>query len=127
MNCSTAGRTVTGRRGRPEAVGPSSAARPGGPSGALSLYGTREDVQTHREYIHDMRSSVADSLRRITRREAAASVPDDNWQATLKLWIEAVVDAAAEAMPSDWEKRLGGTDIFLTENLNTIAWSLLLD
>jgi glyoxylase-like metal-dependent hydrolase (beta-lactamase superfamily II) len=93
-------------------------------SGHMALFGTPEDVQTNREYIRDLRASAADALGMVHMREAAAAVPDDNRQARLKVWMDAVVARAAELMPASWDKRLGGTDIFLTDNLNTVAWSL---
>jgi hypothetical protein len=40
--------------------------------------------------------------------------------------MDAVVVRAAELMPS-WDKRLGGTDIFLKDNLNAVAWSVFID
>lgn len=40
--------------------------------------------------------------------------------------MDAVVARAAELMPN-YDKRLGGTDIFLADNLNAVAWSLFLD
>jgi hypothetical protein len=60
----------------------------------------------------------------LTEAAAAAGVPDNNRQARLKVWMDAVVARAAELMPASWDKRLGGTDVFLTDNLNTVAWSL---
>jgi hypothetical protein len=39
-------------------------------------------------------------------------------------WMDAVVARAAELMPTSRDKRLGGTDIFLTDNLDAVAWSL---
>lgn len=95
-------------------------------SGHMALFGTPEDVQTNREYIRDLRACAAKALRTVSLKEAAAvaGVPDDNRQARLKVWMDAVVAHAAQLMPASWDKRLGGTDIFLTDNLNTIAWSL---
>jgi len=95
-------------------------------SGHMALFGTPEDVQTNREYIRDLRASAAEALRIVSLKEAAvaAGVPDDNRQARLKVWMDAVVARAAELMPASWDKRLGGTDIFLADNLNTVAWSL---
>ncbi len=95
-------------------------------SGHMALFGTPEDVQTNREYIRDLRASAAEAARMVDPREAAAAagVPDDNRQARLKVWMDAVVACAAELMPASWDKRLGGTDIFLADNLNTVAWSL---
>lgn len=95
-------------------------------SGHMALFGTPEDVQTNREYIRDLRASAAEAVRMVDLREAAAAadVPDDNRQARLKVWMDAVVASAAELMPASWDKRLGGTDIFLADNLNTVAWSL---
>ena len=92
----------------------------------MALFGTPEDVQTNREYIGDLRACAAEALRMVDPRQAAvaAGVPDDNRQARLKVWMDAVVARAAELMPASWDKRLGGTDIFLTDNLNTVAWSL---
>ncbi|MEV6032173.1 MBL fold metallo-hydrolase [Nonomuraea sp. NPDC052116] len=98
-------------------------------SGHMALFGTPEDVQTHREYIRDLRTSATEALREVDLREAAAAagVPDDNRQARLKVWMDAVVARAAELMPASWDKRLGGTDIFLADNLNAVAWSAFMD
>jgi glyoxylase-like metal-dependent hydrolase (beta-lactamase superfamily II) len=95
-------------------------------SGHMALFGTPEDVQTNREYIRDLRACAAQALRMVDLRQTAATVgvPDSNRQAQLKVWMDAVVARAAELMPASWGKRLGGTDIFLTDNLNTVAWSL---
>ena len=94
-------------------------------SGHMALFGTPEDVQTNREYIGDLRACAAEALRMVDLRQAAvtAGVPDDNRQARLKVWMDAI-RRAAELMPASWDKRVGGTDIFLTDNLNTVAWSL---
>ncbi|AEM84087.1 hypothetical protein [Streptomyces violaceusniger] len=50
-------------------------------------------------------------------------MPENNRQAEIKVWMDAVVARAAELMPS-WDERLGGTDIFLVDNLNATAWSV---
>lgn len=98
-------------------------------SGHYSLIGTPEDVETNRTYIHDMRTSAAEALGMVDRREAAAAagVPAGNGQAALKVWMDMVVARAAQLMPASWEQRLGGTDVFLADNLDAIAWSLFLD
>ncbi|MEU3619040.1 MBL fold metallo-hydrolase [Streptomyces sp. NPDC006872] len=98
-------------------------------SGHMALFGSPEDVQTHREYIRDLRTSAAQALGEVDLREAAAAaeVPDDNKQAQLKVWMDAVVAHAAELMPASWSRRLGGHDIFLSDNLNTVAWSAFID
>jgi glyoxylase-like metal-dependent hydrolase (beta-lactamase superfamily II) len=95
-------------------------------SGHMALFGTPEDVQTNLDYIRDLRACAAEALRTVDLRQAAAAaaVPDTNRQARLKVWMDAVVARAAEFMPASWDKRLGGTDIFLTDNLNAVAWSL---
>ncbi|MFG2827360.1 hypothetical protein ACGFWI_07820 [Streptomyces sp. NPDC048434] len=96
-------------------------------TGHMSLYGTPEDVQTNREYIRDLRPSAAEALRTVDLKEAAAAdVPKSNRQAERKVWMDAVVARAAELMPS-WEKPLGGTDIFLADGLNAVAWSVFID
>ncbi|MFB9179721.1 MBL fold metallo-hydrolase [Dactylosporangium sucinum] len=98
-------------------------------SGHMALPGTAEDVATNREYIHDLRACAAEALRTVElpRAAAAAGVPDDNRQARLKVWMDAVVTRAAELMPASWSQRLGGHDIFLTDNLNAVAWSVSID
>ncbi|WP_351235313.1 MBL fold metallo-hydrolase [Streptomyces sp. NPDC002133] len=97
-------------------------------TGHMALYGTPEDVATNRDYINDLRKSAGEALGTVDLKEVAtaAKVPADNKQAELKVWMDAVVARAAELMPS-WDKRLGGTDVFLADNLNTVAWSLFLD
>jgi glyoxylase-like metal-dependent hydrolase (beta-lactamase superfamily II) len=95
-------------------------------SGHMALFGTPEDVQTNRDYIRDLRASAAEAMRQVDLRQAAAAagVPENNRQARLKVWMDAVVARAAELMPASWDQRLGGIDIFLADNLNTVAWSL---
>ncbi|MEU6655964.1 MBL fold metallo-hydrolase [Streptomyces sp. NPDC046900] len=97
-------------------------------TGHMALHGTPEDVATNREYIRDLRTAASEALRTVDLKEAAAAakVPANNKQAELKVWMDAVVARAAELMPS-WEKRLGGTDIFLADNLNAVAWSVFID
>jgi hypothetical protein len=95
-------------------------------SGHMALFGTPADVQTNREYIGDLRACAAEALHTVDAGQAgaAAGVPDNNRQARLKVWMDAVVARAAELMPASWDTRLGGTDIFLADNLNALAWSL---
>ncbi|MFJ9587827.1 MBL fold metallo-hydrolase [Streptomyces acidicola] len=97
-------------------------------TGHMALPGTPEDVATNREYIRDLRAAVSEALRTVDMKEAAAAakVPANNKQAEIKVWMDAVTARAAELMPS-WEKRLGGTDIFLADNLNATAWSVFID
>ncbi|MFD3583751.1 MBL fold metallo-hydrolase [Streptomyces sp. NPDC058683] len=97
-------------------------------TGHMALPGTPEDVATNREYIRDLRAAASEALRTVDMKEAsaAAKVPADNKQAEIKVWMDAVTARAAELMPS-WEKRLGGTDIFLADNLNATAWSVFID
>jgi glyoxylase-like metal-dependent hydrolase (beta-lactamase superfamily II) len=97
-------------------------------TGHMALPGTPEDVATNREYIRDLRAAASEALRTVDLQEAAAAakVPANNKQAEIKFWMDAVVARAAELMPS-WDKRLGGTDIFLSDNLNATAWSVFID
>ncbi|MET9239854.1 hypothetical protein [Nonomuraea sp. NPDC003709] len=57
----------------------------------MALFGTPDDVQTHREYIRDLRTSTIEALREVDLREAAAAagVPVDNRQARLKVSVVA--------------------------------------
>ncbi|MFD9514285.1 MBL fold metallo-hydrolase [Streptomyces mirabilis] len=97
-------------------------------TGHMALPGTPEDVATNREYIRDLRAAASEALRTVDMKEAsaAAKVPANNKPAEIKVWMDAVTARAAELMPS-WEKRLGGTDIFLSDNLNATAWSAFID
>ncbi|WP_228023048.1 MBL fold metallo-hydrolase [Streptomyces acidicola] len=97
-------------------------------TGHMALPGTPEDVATNREYIRALRAAASEALRTVDMKEAsaAAKVPANNKQAEIKVWMDAVTARAAELMPS-WEKRLGGTDIFLADNLNATAWSVFID
>ncbi|MET7889334.1 MBL fold metallo-hydrolase [Streptomyces avermitilis] len=97
-------------------------------TGHMALPGTPEDVATNREYVRDLRAAASEALRTVDMKEAsaAAKVPANNKQAEIKVWMDAVTARAAELMPS-WEERLGGTDIFLSDNLNATAWSVFID
>jgi hypothetical protein len=54
-------------------------------SGHMALFGTPEDVQTNREYIHDLRASAAGALRIVGLREVAAAIgmASARWPRTL--------------------------------------------
>ncbi|MFJ8511109.1 MBL fold metallo-hydrolase [Streptomyces avermitilis] len=97
-------------------------------TGHMALPGTPEDVATNREYIRDLRAAASEALRTVDMKEAsaAAKVSANNKQAEIKVWMDAVTARAVELMPS-WEKRLGGTDIFLSDNVNATAWSVFID
>jgi hypothetical protein len=45
----------------------------------------------------------------------------------IKVWMDAIVTRPAELMPASWNERLGGNDIFLSDNLNAVAWSVFID
>lgn len=98
-------------------------------SGHMALFGTPEDVQTNREYIDHLRASAVEAIKTVDLRESAAArgVPHTNRQAELKVWMDAVVARAAELMPALWNDRVGDHDIFLADNLNTVAWSVFID
>ncbi|MER7185255.1 hypothetical protein ABT404_38340 [Streptomyces hyaluromycini] len=57
----------------------------------------------------DLRSAAAEALR------------------TVDVWMGMGVARAAELMPTAWEKWIGGTDVFLSDNLNAVAWSVFID
>jgi glyoxylase-like metal-dependent hydrolase (beta-lactamase superfamily II) len=98
-------------------------------SGHMALFGTQEDVVTNREYLRDLHRAASQAFGEVNLREAAAAagVPHTNRQGELKVWMDAVVARAGELMPASWGERLGGTDIFLTDNLNAVAWSIAND
>ncbi|MEV6026672.1 hypothetical protein [Streptomyces sp. NPDC052036] len=62
-------------------------------TGHMALYSTPDDVATNREYINDLRRTATEALQAVDLKEAAAAakVPENNKQAELKVWMDAVV------------------------------------
>ncbi|MEV8391419.1 MULTISPECIES: MBL fold metallo-hydrolase [unclassified Streptomyces] len=96
-------------------------------TGHMSQFGTPEDVETTKEYVADLHSSAKRALQIVNYDDAVRHVPAENRQARLKVYVDTVTETAADIMPTSWMNRLGGFDIFLKDNMNVVAWSLLND
>ncbi|MFI1732088.1 MBL fold metallo-hydrolase [Streptomyces acidicola] len=96
-------------------------------TGHMSQFGTPEDVETTKQYVADLHSSGQKALKMVDYDDAVRHVPAENRQARLKVYVDRVVDTAADLMPKSWADRLGGFDIFLKDNANAVVWSLLND
>lgn len=80
--------------------------------GHLTRTGTREDVETSREYILDVFRYSTNALQQTDFMAIAGEVGFDNWWLLFEVYLDTVAKNAAEPVVERWRDRLGGADIF---------------
>lgn len=98
-------------------------------TGHLTRLGTRQDVTTQREYMHDVRTAARHALE-ITpekRRLARETVGTDHIYLYFKTMYEAAAAEGAQPVIQKWSGRLGGVETLAVNHTLTMYHSLRLD
>lgn len=80
--------------------------------GHLTRLGTREDVETARQYVLDVRANAAAALQQVDFFAIAQETGFENQWLLFDTYLDAVAQTCAEATVSEWSGQLGGVDIF---------------
>jgi glyoxylase-like metal-dependent hydrolase (beta-lactamase superfamily II) len=87
--------------------------------GHLTRYGTRADVETQREYVHQLRSASKAALASVSIEDIGARTGFDNIWALMDGYLDDMVDRVTNELlttpTSDgrlWTDRLGGADVW---------------
>jgi glyoxylase-like metal-dependent hydrolase (beta-lactamase superfamily II) len=96
--------------------------------GHLTRLGTREDVQTQREFITDLINASIEANSNVTFGEVIQKVgPTNNVWAIFKTYLDTVAEQCANEMLPKWQPRLGGAQEFMFSHCWTMAESLRID
>jgi glyoxylase-like metal-dependent hydrolase (beta-lactamase superfamily II) len=98
-------------------------------TGHLTRLGTREDVLTQREYMHDIREAAQHALEltEVKRDIAREQVGRENLYVYFKTMYDAAAAEAAQPVLKKWSGRLGGVETFAVNHTFIMYQSLRLD
>jgi glyoxylase-like metal-dependent hydrolase (beta-lactamase superfamily II) len=98
-------------------------------TGHLNRLGTREDVETQREYMHDIRDAAQHALEltEVKRDMSRDLVGKENIYVYFKTMYDAASAEAAQPVIEKWRPRLGGVDTFAVNHTFIMYQSLRLD
>jgi glyoxylase-like metal-dependent hydrolase (beta-lactamase superfamily II) len=80
--------------------------------GHLTRLGTRDDVETAREYALDVRDNAAAALQEVDFFAIAEQTGFENQWLLFDTYLDAVAQNCAEKTVPEWSGQLGGADIF---------------
>lgn len=97
--------------------------------GHLTRLGTREDVETQREYVLDLYEAVGEAAQTVSFADAAAEAgadPANRW-AGIRAYYDAIAETAAEPVVEAWCDRLGGVEAFAPSHALAVFRSTSVD
>jgi len=95
--------------------------------GHLGRPGTREDVETQKEYIQDIQANAAQALQTVDFFAIAQDVGFANPWLLFDTYLDTVAQECADLTEPKWIDRLGGVDVFTFDHCWKIAESLRID
>jgi glyoxylase-like metal-dependent hydrolase (beta-lactamase superfamily II) len=95
--------------------------------GHLTRYGDRSDVETAREYLHDLRANAAEALKSTNFMTIAEQVGFQNRWLLMDRYLGAVAEKCAGTTAQKWSGRLGGVEVFNYSHAWTMMQSLRID
>jgi glyoxylase-like metal-dependent hydrolase (beta-lactamase superfamily II) len=95
--------------------------------GHLTRLGTREDVETQREYVMDLRANASEALQTVDFMAIAQETGFENQWLLFDTYLNAVAAACEEATLAKWAGRLGGAEVFTFGHCWTMMESLRVD
>jgi glyoxylase-like metal-dependent hydrolase (beta-lactamase superfamily II) len=95
--------------------------------GHLTRLGTREDVETAKEFVLDVKANAAEALQTVDFMAIAQHVGFENQWALFDAYLGAVAHTCAEATIPKWQDRLGGADVFTEGHCWAMMESLRVD
>ena len=95
--------------------------------GHVTRLGTREDVETQREYILDMQANAAKALQTVDFSAIAQEVGFANPWALFGAYLGAVEDECTRLTLAKWTPRLGSADVVTPSHCGKLLESLRID
>ena len=95
--------------------------------GHVGRLGTRQDVETQREYIRDIQANAAAALKSVDFSAVAQKTGFDNPWLLFDTYLNTVAKACADATVPKWTGRLAAVDVFTFDHCFKIMMSLRID
>ncbi|WP_285751514.1 MBL fold metallo-hydrolase [Lentzea sp. NBRC 105346] len=95
--------------------------------GHMHRYGTRKDIAESREFVFDMWTETQKAIAATPIAPFFGQVEAGNTWAAVELWYDAIAVKAEDPILRKWTGRLGGVDVWLRDNLKTMAVSARVD
>lgn len=92
--------------------------------GHVTRPGTRDDAETARAYVLDLKAKGAQALQSVSFAAVAQRAGTDNPWVIADAYLDAVARACTDAMLPGWTGRLGGADVFTYSNAAAMLDSL---
>ena len=95
--------------------------------GHVTRLGTRQDVETQREYVLEMQANAAKAIQTVDFMAIAQEVGFANPWALFDTYLGAVGAECTSLTLAKWTPRLAGADVFTPTHCNKLIYSLRLD
>ena len=96
-------------------------------SGHVGRLGTREDVETQKEYILDIQANAAKALQTVDFNAIAADIGYGNVWLLFDTYLNAVGEECERLTEDKWVGRLAAVDVFTKSHCDKLAESLRID
>jgi len=96
-------------------------------SGHVGRLGTREDVETQKEYVLDMQANAAEALQTVDFNAIAADVGYGNLWLLFDTYLDAVSEECNKLTLAKWESKLAAADVFTPSHCFKLVESLRID
>ena len=96
-------------------------------SGHVGRLGTREDVETQKEYILDIQLNAAKALQTVDFNAIAQEVGFSNIWLLFDTYLDAVGEECARLTENEWVGKLAAVDVFTKSHCDKLAESLRID
>ncbi|WP_186763108.1 MBL fold metallo-hydrolase [Lentzea tibetensis] len=95
--------------------------------GHMHRYGGKQDIAVSREFVFDMWNETTKAIAATPIAPFFGQVEAGNTWAAVELWYDAIAVKAEDPIIRKWTGRLGAVDVWLRENLKTMAVSARVD
>ena len=89
--------------------------------------GTKEDVQTLKEYVNDLKTNAMDAFNAVNFTEATANVDKGNNAAMTEAYFNALTNYCTEKIDSKWNGKLNGIGVWSDEHCERMVISTSVD
>jgi len=96
-------------------------------TGHVGRLGTREDVETQKEYVLDMQANAAQALQTVDFNAIAADVGYENLWLLFDTYLDAVSQECTDLTLAKWKGRLAAADVFTSSHCFKLSESLRID
>ena len=96
-------------------------------SGHIGRLGTRQDVETQKEYILDIQANSITALQSVDFMAVAGEVGFDNVWLLFETYLDRVSEKCTELTEEKWKDKLGGADVFTKSHCGKVVESLRVD